>query len=367
MASCMSSSSSLGKESFLSITPGMTSSALRDSFDSGNDVIGSGSSPSKKSFSYPSSKSLSHFPWTSSSSVVSVMSASKVLPVLLDQFESHYLGDDSFFSTMNGVNLSRGKRSTGLSMQSSSGNSQTSDQSTRSTTNVKVSGKQMTGVNPRMYHEPDSEPISPKGTVARPWITWVKGMQSAAPVDFRSIIMSIFQRVVAMFFSGGVGGGGGGLSGGLLPGLGGRQMSDRRAKMQEFKKTLASEISGALHARSTGQLDHYLQARGLTTASPSSTRLAEQKSQINHSTASSSPTRLLTPPSQLEGRIPTVSPLAATFLRQNIEHEGEKIILLSRSTPKSHLGRKRRSLFINDILQGLQGWQKEISVHENHS
>jgi hypothetical protein len=213
-----------------------------------------------------------------------------------------------------------------------------------------------------MYHEPESEPISPQGGVARPWITWVKGMQSAAPLDFRSIIMGIFQRVFSMFFSG-VGGGAGGSQGGLLSGLGGRQMTDRRARIQEFRKTLASEISGALQARNTGQLNHYLQERGLTTSPSSSTRSGEQESRpLHHLDPIAGPTRSLTTSSVLS---------SAAFLLRNGEHEGEKITSIPQtsqtgSPPKrrpSLLGRKKRSLSGDDSFQR---WEKETKL-DNHS
>ena len=57
--------------------------------------------------------------------------------------------------------------------------------------------------DPRSYREPDAIPVNPQGGVSRPWVNWVRGMQSAAPFDFRSVIMDLFQRLFSMFFGAG--------------------------------------------------------------------------------------------------------------------------------------------------------------------
>lgn len=91
--------------------------------------------------------------------------------------------------------------------------------------------------SPKFYKEPEAEPISPQGGVARPWITWVRGLQQTAPIDMRSIIMTIFQRLFQTFFSGIA-------AGGL-----GRFTEDSRLRSQritEFRKALRGELKKAL-------------------------------------------------------------------------------------------------------------------------
>lgn len=105
--------------------------------------------------------------------------------------------------------------------------------------------------DPRTYREPDAVPVDARGGVARPWINWVRGMQSAAPFDVRGLIMDLFQRVFTMIFAGaaaaGASGGGGVGGGGLGTGsLFGRMNSDprfRAAKMTQFRKTLANQLN----------------------------------------------------------------------------------------------------------------------------
>lgn len=88
----------------------------------------------------------------------------------------------------------------------------------------------------KFYSEPEAEPISPQGGVARPWINWVKGLQQTAPTDLRSIIMTIFQRLFQAFFSGIAAGGLGRLTDSRL----------RSQRITEFRKALRGELKKVL-------------------------------------------------------------------------------------------------------------------------
>jgi hypothetical protein len=248
--------------------------------------------------------------------------------------------------------------------------------------------------NPRLYQEPESEPITPQGGVARPWITWVKGLQQSAPLDLRSIIVGIFQRVFSMFFNGagpGIPGGGiGGLfTGGLRVATSRPPLNDpnrRQDRVKEFRKVLASELHAAIQARNTGQLNHYLKERGFIVvpgvvrrpSSLSSPNGPGKGSQINHQihTSMSSPSSKETSEEErttqqtsrsrksLDGDAPAAS---ASFTRQDIEHEGERILLLipsSKAGSRNHsrgsiMGRRRRSLSGNDVRAGEKSRSKQ--------
>src|SRR5688572_52241 len=62
--------------------------------------------------------------------------------------------------------------------------------------------QRLSSESPKFYNEPEAEPISPQGGVARPWISWVRGLQQTVPTDLRSIIMTVFQRLFQAFFTG---------------------------------------------------------------------------------------------------------------------------------------------------------------------
>lgn len=121
-------------------------------------------------------------------------------------------------------------------LQSSLGEVPRQRQSAMSARSRSQRQQQQSYESPKSYSEPEAEPISPQGGVARPWITWVRGLQQAAPTDLRSIIMTIFQRLFQAFFSGIA-------AGGL-----GRFMDSRlrSQRITEFRKALRGELKKVL-------------------------------------------------------------------------------------------------------------------------